>query len=153
MRITRMAFSSCIEGRAGFDRTCVGTSVASDGGGTGRLYDRRRQRGSICRRGLSAGLRDLGRLGLALLDEGVINGKRLFPAEVVRKIRKGAIRRNSGRLTRHWSAEVMRGCGGNIQARTGYLPRGACMGRPFMWTPVPKWSLSVLLHSPGPRTR
>jgi len=31
MRITRMAFSSCIEGRAGFDRTCVGTSVASDG--------------------------------------------------------------------------------------------------------------------------
>jgi len=39
--------------------------------------------------GLSAGLRDLGRLGLLMLNEGVINGKRLFPAEVVRKIRAG----------------------------------------------------------------
>lgn len=38
---------------------------------------------------MSAGLRDLRRLGLALLNEGVINGKRLFPAGVVRKIRKG----------------------------------------------------------------
>lgn len=39
--------------------------------------------------GLSAGLRDLGRLGLLMLNEGVINGERLFPAEVVRKIRRG----------------------------------------------------------------
>lgn len=39
--------------------------------------------------GLSAGLRDLGRIGLLMLNEGVINGKRLFPAEVVRKIRHG----------------------------------------------------------------
>lgn len=39
--------------------------------------------------GLSAGLRDLGRLGLLMLNEGTINGKRLFPAEVVRKIRRG----------------------------------------------------------------
>lgn len=39
--------------------------------------------------GISAGLRDLGRLGLLMLDEGVINGERLFPAEVVRKIRAG----------------------------------------------------------------
>jgi CubicO group peptidase (beta-lactamase class C family) len=39
--------------------------------------------------GLSAGLRDLGRLGLLMLNEGVINGQRLFPAEVVRKIRTG----------------------------------------------------------------
>jgi len=39
--------------------------------------------------GLSAGLRDLGRIGLLMLNEGVINGKRLFPAEVVRKIRAG----------------------------------------------------------------
>ncbi|WP_116813171.1 serine hydrolase domain-containing protein [Steroidobacter cummioxidans] len=39
--------------------------------------------------GLSAGLRDLGRLGLLMLNEGVINGQRLFPAEVVRKIRAG----------------------------------------------------------------
>jgi CubicO group peptidase (beta-lactamase class C family) len=39
--------------------------------------------------GLSAGLRDLGRLGLLMLNEGVINGKRLFPAEVARKIRAG----------------------------------------------------------------
>jgi len=39
--------------------------------------------------GLSAGLRDLGRLGLLMLNEGVINGERLFPAEVVRKIRAG----------------------------------------------------------------
>ncbi|MFP2909146.1 serine hydrolase domain-containing protein [Pyxidicoccus sp. 3LFB2] len=39
--------------------------------------------------GLSVGLRDLGRLGLLMLNEGVINGKRLFPAEVVRNIRRG----------------------------------------------------------------
>ena len=39
--------------------------------------------------GLSAGLRDLGRLGLLMLNEGVINGKRLFPAEVVQRIRAG----------------------------------------------------------------
>lgn len=39
--------------------------------------------------GLSAGLRDLGRLGLVMLNEGVINGKRLFPAEVVQNIRAG----------------------------------------------------------------
>ena len=39
--------------------------------------------------GISAGLRDLGRLGLLMLNEGVINGVRLFPAEVVQKIRAG----------------------------------------------------------------
>ena len=39
--------------------------------------------------GLTAGLRDLGRLGLLMLNEGVINGERLFPAEVVHKIAKG----------------------------------------------------------------
>lgn len=38
--------------------------------------------------GLSAGLRDLGRLGLLMLNEGVINGQRLFPAEVVQNIRR-----------------------------------------------------------------
>jgi CubicO group peptidase (beta-lactamase class C family) len=39
--------------------------------------------------GITAGLRDLGRLGLLMLNEGVINGERLFPAEVVRTIRAG----------------------------------------------------------------
>lgn len=39
--------------------------------------------------GLSAGLRDLGRVGLLMLNEGAINGSRLFPAEVVRSIRDG----------------------------------------------------------------
>ncbi|MEX5729573.1 CubicO group peptidase (beta-lactamase class C family) [Rhodovulum iodosum] len=39
--------------------------------------------------GISAGLRDLGRLGLLVLNEGVIDGERLFPAEVVQKIRAG----------------------------------------------------------------
>ncbi len=39
--------------------------------------------------GISAGLRDLGRLGLLMLNEGEINGARLFPAEVVQKIREG----------------------------------------------------------------
>ncbi len=39
--------------------------------------------------GLTAGLRDMGRLGLLMLNEGVINGERLFPAEVVRNIRAG----------------------------------------------------------------
>lgn len=39
--------------------------------------------------GLTAGLRDLGRLGLLMLNEGEINGKRLFPAAVVKQIRAG----------------------------------------------------------------
>jgi CubicO group peptidase (beta-lactamase class C family) len=39
--------------------------------------------------GLSAGLRDLGRIGLLMLDEGEINDQRLFPAQVVASIRAG----------------------------------------------------------------
>ncbi|MEM1246671.1 MAG: serine hydrolase [Acidobacteriota bacterium] len=39
--------------------------------------------------GLSAGLRDLGRIGLLMLGEGELNGERLFPAEVVAGIRRG----------------------------------------------------------------
>jgi CubicO group peptidase (beta-lactamase class C family) len=39
--------------------------------------------------GLSAGLRDLGRIGLLMLNEGEINGERLFASEVVAGIRKG----------------------------------------------------------------
>lgn len=43
--------------------------------------------------GLSAGLRDLGRIGLLMLDGGEINGERLFPAEVVEGIRAGGSKR------------------------------------------------------------
>ncbi|MFP1632879.1 serine hydrolase domain-containing protein [Zhengella sp. ZM62] len=39
--------------------------------------------------GVTAGLRDLGRLGLLMLNEGEINGRRLFPAEVARTIAAG----------------------------------------------------------------
>ena len=39
--------------------------------------------------GLSAGLRDLGRIGLLMLNEGEINGQRLFSSEVVANIRGG----------------------------------------------------------------
>lgn len=39
--------------------------------------------------GLSAGLRDLARIGLLMLGEGEINGQRLFPKEVVQNIRAG----------------------------------------------------------------
>jgi CubicO group peptidase (beta-lactamase class C family) len=39
--------------------------------------------------GLSAGMRDVGRIGLLMLHEGVINGERLFPAQVVKSIRRG----------------------------------------------------------------
>ncbi len=39
--------------------------------------------------GLSAGLRDLGRIGLLMLNGGTINGQRLFPKEVVEHIRAG----------------------------------------------------------------
>ena len=42
--------------------------------------------------GLSAGLRDLGRIGQLMLNEGVINGERLFPAAVVANIRAGGDR-------------------------------------------------------------
>lgn len=39
--------------------------------------------------GLSAGLRDLGKVGQLMLNKGVINGKRLFPESVVTSIQKG----------------------------------------------------------------
>ncbi len=39
--------------------------------------------------GLSAGLRDLGRIGLLMLDGGEINGQRLFPKKVVENIQAG----------------------------------------------------------------
>ena len=39
--------------------------------------------------GITAGLRDLGRLGQLMLNGGEINGERLFPAEVVETIRVG----------------------------------------------------------------
>jgi CubicO group peptidase (beta-lactamase class C family) len=39
--------------------------------------------------GLSAGLRDLGRIGLLMLNKGKINGQELFPQEVVEHIKAG----------------------------------------------------------------
>ena len=39
--------------------------------------------------GITAGLRDLGRLGQLMLNKGELNGERLFPAEVVDKISAG----------------------------------------------------------------
>lgn len=39
--------------------------------------------------GLSAGLRDLGRIGLLMLNDGIINGERLFPQKVVENIQTG----------------------------------------------------------------
>jgi len=39
--------------------------------------------------GFNAGLRDMARIGQLLLNEGEINGKRLFPASVVQRIRQG----------------------------------------------------------------
>jgi CubicO group peptidase (beta-lactamase class C family) len=43
--------------------------------------------------GLSAGLRDLGRIGLLMLNGGELNGKRLFPKEAVKNIRFGGDKR------------------------------------------------------------
>lgn len=43
--------------------------------------------------GLSAGLRDLGRIGLLMLNGGEINGQRLFQKKVADKIRAGGDRR------------------------------------------------------------
>jgi hypothetical protein len=43
--------------------------------------------------GLSSGLRDLGRIGLLMLNGGVINGERLFPKAVVESIRSGGDKR------------------------------------------------------------
>ncbi|MDH3439610.1 MAG: beta-lactamase family protein [Gammaproteobacteria bacterium] len=40
--------------------------------------------------GLSAGLRDLGRIGLLMLNEGEINGERLFSPDVAASIRRGS---------------------------------------------------------------
>ena len=39
--------------------------------------------------GLSASLRDLGRIGQLMLNQGMLNGRRLFPVEAVQSIRRG----------------------------------------------------------------
>ncbi len=46
--------------------------------------------------GVTAGLRDLGRLGQLMLNGGEINGQRLFPAEVVERIAAGGDRSKFG---------------------------------------------------------
>ncbi|MEM9032749.1 MAG: serine hydrolase [Pseudomonadota bacterium] len=46
--------------------------------------------------GLTAGLRDLGRIGLLMLGEGELNGSRLFPKDVVESIRLGGDRSKFG---------------------------------------------------------
>ncbi len=46
--------------------------------------------------GISAGLRDLGRLGQLMLNEGELNGERLFPAEVAQNISAGGDRSKFG---------------------------------------------------------
>lgn len=46
--------------------------------------------------GITAGLRDLGRLGQLMLNAGEMNGERLFPAEVVENIRAGGDRSKFG---------------------------------------------------------
>lgn len=46
--------------------------------------------------GITAGLRDLARLGQLMLNEGELNGERLFPAEVVAKISAGGDRSKFG---------------------------------------------------------
>ena len=46
--------------------------------------------------GITAGLRDLGRLGQLMLDGGELNGERLFPAEVVANIAAGGDRSKFG---------------------------------------------------------
>ena len=46
--------------------------------------------------GLTAGMRDLGRIGLLMLNGGTLNGQKLFPASVVEKIRKGGDRSKFG---------------------------------------------------------
>lgn len=46
--------------------------------------------------GITAGLRDLGRLGQLMLNHGELNGDRLFPAEVVDKISAGGDRSKFG---------------------------------------------------------
>ena len=47
--------------------------------------------------GLSAGLRDLGRIGLLMLNSGKINGQQLFPKRVVEKIQAGGDKKTFAR--------------------------------------------------------
>ena len=47
--------------------------------------------------GLSAGLRDLGRIGQLMLNKGILNGQRLFPESVVTSIQKGGNKRAFGK--------------------------------------------------------
>lgn len=59
--------------------------------------------------GLSAGLRDLARIGQVVLNEGVWNGERLFPARAVQGIRAGGDKRAFARGYKGLSGGSYRG--------------------------------------------
>jgi hypothetical protein len=80
--------------------------------------------------GLSAGLRDLGRIGLLMLGGGEINGQRLFPKAVVENIHAGGKKAPLPRLAIGPSrAAATAACGGSSITSTAALPHVAFTGR------------------------
>jgi CubicO group peptidase (beta-lactamase class C family) len=82
--------------------------------------------------GLSAGLRDLGRIGLLMLNSGEINGQRLFEKKVVKRITAGADQK----------AFAKAGCstltGGVATAACGgFIPTRMAHSRRAVYTEVP----------------
>lgn len=89
--------------------------------------------------GISASLRDLGRLGQVMLDAGEFNGKRLFPASVVEHIRMGGDpAKFSGFPTTRTAAT--RASGGSFTTITARLRREGFMARRSMSIRRPRWS-------------
>jgi hypothetical protein len=89
--------------------------------------------------GITAGLRDLGRLGQLMLNEGEWNGERLFPAEVVAKIRAGGDRAKFGSGFPTFGAGSYTSQWWVFTTTTAPMPRAACMARRSTSIRRPRW--------------
>ena len=128
----------------------------NDSGATGELSKMptrlSRWRGSaLCTRGIGAGLQALGRRGLLMLYEGKMNGKHLFPAEVVKQIRAGGDQKSLVAGTQQYSMVATPASGGSSIMIMVLSQRIMFTGKRSILTLQQRWLSSVLHHILMPR--
>src|SRR6056297_3623758 len=103
--------------------------------------------------GMSASLRDMGRIGLLLLNEGVINGERVFRTRPRRASPAARIRQSSSLpATRPFRAAATARCSGCFTTKTRPTRPAACTGRRSMSIRPPTWCSCAFRPSRNPRT-
>lgn len=104
--------------------------------------------------GLSAGLRDLARVGQLMLNNGAINGRRLFPAKAVESVRMGGDKAAFAKAGYTALRGVAIGaCGGFSTTRMVRTLLEACMARRSTSIRRLRWCWSGLHRTITPRMR